>query len=42
MLTKMKMAFSGGRRIRFRITYVNCPTDRSAGTRYLHCANAER
>ena len=34
--TKMKMAFSGLSRIRLRITYTNCPTVRSAGTRYLH------
>ena len=34
--TKMKIAFSGGSAMRLRITYTNCPTLRSAGTRYLH------
>lgn len=35
-LTNRKMAFSGLTLIRLRITYTNCPTVRSAGTRYLH------
>ena len=34
-LTNMKIAFSGLTFIRFRITYTNWPTVRSAGTRYL-------
>lgn len=34
-LINMKMAFSGGSIILFLITYTNCPTVRSAGTRYL-------
>lgn len=33
--TNMKMAFSALSLILFRITYTNCPTVRSAGTRYL-------
>jgi hypothetical protein len=33
--TKMKIAFSALSLIRFRTTYTNCPTVRSAGTRYL-------
>jgi hypothetical protein len=33
--TKMKMAFSGESLIRLRMTYTNCPTVRSAGTRYF-------
>jgi len=35
LFTKMKMAFSGESLIRFLITYTNCPTVKSAGTRYL-------
>jgi hypothetical protein len=31
----MKMAFSGESLMRFRITYTNWPTVRSAGTRYF-------
>jgi hypothetical protein len=34
--TKMKIAFSAPSLIRFRTTYINCPTVRSAGTRYLY------
>lgn len=34
-MMKMNMACSGGSLMRFRITYTNCPTVRSAGTRYL-------
>jgi NADH pyrophosphatase NudC (nudix superfamily) len=34
--TKMKIAFSALSLIRFLTTYTNCPTVRSAGTRYLH------
>lgn len=33
--TKMKMAFSALSLILLRMTYTNCPTVRSAGTRYL-------
>ena len=33
--TNMKMAFSGLTLILLRMTYTNCPTVRSAGTRYL-------
>jgi hypothetical protein len=32
----MKIAFSAPSLIRFLTTYTNCPTVRSAGTRYLH------
>uniref|UniRef100_A0A0A9F383 Atg8e n=1 Tax=Arundo donax TaxID=35708 RepID=A0A0A9F383_ARUDO len=32
----MKIAFSALSLIRLRTTYTNCPTVRSAGTRYLH------
>ena len=32
---KMKMAFSGDSLMRFRMTYTNCPTVKSEGTRYL-------
>jgi hypothetical protein len=35
LLTKIKIAFSGDNLIRLRITYTNCPTVKSAGTRYL-------
>lgn len=35
LLTKIKMAFSGSSLIRFRITYTNWPTVKSAGTKYL-------
>lgn len=38
-LTKMKMAFSDGSLILLRMTYTNCPTLRSAGTRYLDSEN---
>lgn len=34
-LTNMKIAFSGETFILLRITYTNCPTVRSAGTKYL-------
>ncbi len=40
-LTKMKIAFSALSLIRFRTTYTNCPTVRSAGTRYLHIDKKE-
>lgn len=33
--TKIKMAFSALSLILFLTTYTNCPTVRSAGTRYL-------
>lgn len=36
MRTKMKMAFSGLSLMRLRMTYTNCPTVRSEGTRYLY------
>jgi hypothetical protein len=36
LFTKMKIAFSALSLIRFRTTYTNCPTVRSAGTRYLY------
>ena len=36
LLMKTKMAFSGASLMRFRTTYTNWPTVRSAGTRYLH------
>eukprot|EP00315_Gephyrocapsa_oceanica_P009454 CAMPEP_0185306338 /NCGR_PEP_ID=MMETSP1363-20130426/16020_1 /TAXON_ID=38817 /ORGANISM="Gephyrocapsa oceanica, Strain RCC1303" /LENGTH=86 /DNA_ID=CAMNT_0027903621 /DNA_START=305 /DNA_END=565 /DNA_ORIENTATION=- len=35
LLTKMKMAFSGGIEMRLRITYTNWPTVRSIGIRYF-------
>jgi hypothetical protein len=35
LLMKMKMAFSGLSLMRLRMTYTNCPTVRSAGTRYF-------
>ena len=35
LLTKTKMPFSGCNLIRLRITYTNCPTVRSHGTRYF-------
>ena len=35
LLVKMKMAFSGDSLMRFRMTYTNCPTVKSDGTRYL-------
>jgi hypothetical protein len=41
-LTKMKMAFSGLSLILFRTTYTNCPTVKSAGTRYLHSSKREQ
>jgi len=34
-LTKTKIAFSAPSLILLRTTYTNCPTVRSAGTRYL-------
>ena len=37
----MKIAFSGESLIRFLITYTNCPTVKSAGTRYLHSKRQE-
>lgn len=35
MFTNTKMAFSGDSLIRLRMTYTNCPTVRSAGTKYF-------
>lgn len=35
LFTKMKIAFSALNLMRFRMTYTNCPTVRSAGTRYF-------
>lgn len=40
--TNMKMAFSGLTLMRFRMTYTNWPTVRSAGTRYLRGAQSRR
>ncbi len=34
-MTNMKMAFSGLTLILLRITYTNCPTVKSPGTKYL-------
>lgn len=39
--TKMKIARSAGSLTRFRMTYTNWPTLRSAGTRYLYAHTAE-
>jgi len=39
--TKMKMAFSGLSLILFRTTYTNCPTVKSAGTRYLQSSKEQ-
>jgi hypothetical protein len=35
LFTNTKMAFSGESLIRLRMTYTNCPTVRSAGTKYF-------
>jgi len=42
LFTKIKIAFSGESLIRFLITYTNCPTVKSAGTRYLHPVRQNR